>query len=469
MTIRSEITHAGPVTIRSVRYHEGMKESFPKVQFAKEADDSMPTLDTQGTASCQTIRGYGFGLTESTVINFQRLKKTDQKKVLNELFSREKGAGLNYLVLPLSSTDFNDPSRGDFSVCDCKDGEPSVDGSCFNPQRLEDSIQMLQRAREINPELKVGLKPWTTPPYMKKKESLEGRSNPYLGGDFDGKWSKSLASCLAKATDWVIKKGIPVQSLAVQNEPGLKLDYPSVYMDNDSHAQVLDELHRQLEKSHPEVQLVLRSDNFISAYDAKSTFEKMETKPRGMAFLAHCYSNDPETSLHLLPEGKKSFCAEDQFEYGMGECSASNLPSDGDFGWWMNNRVMLDTSMGANVILAWNGILDEKFGPQNFGCAKCRGLITTDFTDPHRPQITVNPEMQAISMIAKITRPGSKRLVLPSPEGMPQSHIFVNPDGSHSGIFWNDSNDPKKFQLLTDDCRRIVVEVPSYGAVSVQW
>src|SRR5262249_50701351 len=121
------------------------------------------------------------------------------------------------------------------------------------------------------------------------------------------------------------------QSVTVQNEPGLSLPYPSVYMDSDALADVLDQM-QDLGVSKPNTQLAIRSDNFIAAGDVKETMQKMKAPPANSLFLAHCYSNDPQSTNKLLPKGAKALCGQGKtIEYGMGECSATGQPQDRDF------------------------------------------------------------------------------------------------------------------------------------------
>lgn len=466
---------AGEAVARAefVRYDDGLQSFSARLAFSRTAKGDGTRIDVSAAAaaeSCQTIRGYGFGLSESTVLNFRRLNENDRRFVLTKLFAPEDGANLTYVVLPLSSTDFSDSARGDFSVCDCGDRRIGPDGTCFDPSRLKDAIELLREARRINPAIRVSLKPWTTPPYMKTAESLATlTSGPYKGGDFDPKWTGSLARCLARSVEWVKAQGIPVQSLTVQNEPGLKLPYPSVFMDNASHARVLDEVHRLLRKKSPEVQLVLRSDNFNSVWDAKATFDLMKTKPKKMAFFGHCYSNDPQSSLELRPAGKKLFCEDErEFEYAMGECTASREPGDGDFGWWMSQRVIQDTDMGAGAIIAWNGLLDEKYGPTNFGCEGCRGLISADFSDAET-RLRENPELKAIATIARRAQPGAKRLLVDVPAGDVQAVFLKNPDGSKVGVLWNESWEARPVHLKTGGGEGLSLTLPARAAATVTW
>jgi glucosylceramidase len=419
-------------------------------------------IDLGSTQSCQEMDGFGFTLTESSVINISRLPFKTKIETLNALFNSETGAGFNYMAIPLSSTDFNDSSKGDFSVCDCK--KPNPDGSCFDAERLKQTIEVLKLAKNINPNIKLMLKPWTTPPHMKRENSI-GNPNPYYGGDFDPKWINSYSSCLADSVRFFKKNGFQVQSIAAQNEPGLKLPYPSTYFDDYDHGKLLNAVASKIHSFSAETQMVVRSDNFISAPGAKRTLEILNSQHKRPIFAAHCYSNDPHSSNKLLSQNKKRFCStreNRELEYFMGECSATGRPDYiGDFNWWLKNRVVNDIDQGASGILAWNGILDDQYGPKNNGCPKCRGLLTADFSKS-TPEVIKNPEYYALAHAAKFVKSGARRLILEE-----NQLAFQNPDGSTVILLHNQSQSPKFFTILTEECKTMHVTVPKASTVSI--
>lgn len=431
---------------------------------------SVPFVDAElKREECQTMRGFGFGVTSATVINYQKLPAEKRKEVMEQLFSSKSGAGLSYLVLPLSSTDFNDPTAADYSICDCGAKKPSKKSSCFSPEPFADQVHFIQEATKINPNIKLMIKPWTSPPHMKVAKSFP-EATPYRGGDFDIEWSESYASCLTQATEWLDKKGLKVKSVSVQNEPGLRMPYPSVFMSNAVQARLLDLLDGKMKKKFPDTQLVVRADNFNSVNDVKKTLALMKTKPNNLIFAAHCYAGKPAEAKGLLPKRTAMFCGGSKtMEYMLGECTGHTQVGKSDFSWWMDQRVFVDTAMGSTGTLAWNGILDEKFGPKNAGCQNCRGLATTDFSKTPA-QVTWNPEFHALKHASRFIQDGAKRLIAEDElePGLRQI-LFRNPDGTVAGIFHNISNENKKFRLITKDCRESEVDIAGKSVVSLAW
>lgn len=442
-----------------------LAELHNRIELKKRTEIKMhpyKIVDLAEARSCQEMDGFGFTLTESSVINITRLPFKEKIEALNALFDPEKGAGFSYLAIPLSSTDFSDSSRGDFSICDCKN--PNPDGSCFDASRLTDTLEVLNIAKNINPNIKLMLKPWTTPPHMKYPGSV-ANPNSYYGGHFDPKWINSYSSCLADSVKFFKKHGMSVQSIAAQNEPGLKLSYPSTFMDDNDHGRLLNALSEKIRPFSADTQIVVRSDNFISAPSVQRTLEILNPQNVRPIFAAHCYSNDPESSNKLLKNDQKRFCStkeNKQLEYFMGECSATGRPDYvGDFNWWLKNRVINDIDQGASGILGWNGILDQDYGPRNNGCPKCRGLLTADFSKSPA-EIIKNPEYYALAHVAKFVKPGAKRLILEE-----NQLAFENPDNSKVVVLFNGSHSPKFFSVQTEDCNVLPVTVPSESTVSL--
>lgn len=435
-------------------------------------DSPLPFVDAGAALpSCQTMRGYGFGLTSSTVINYEKLPPRGRKDMMRRLFDPDQGANFSYLVLPMSTTDFNGADEEDFSVCDCKPGQtPDPKRHCFDPSRLEHQMKFLEEARKWNPDLKVMLKPWSPPPHMKLQETVNQKI-PYRGGKFNIEWADSLGACLADATRYVQSRGIKVQSVAAQNEPGIQMPYPSVYMDEASQAKVLDGVYSRMKKEQPDLQLVLRSDNFNSAHEVLKTAKMITSGARSLVFAAHCYSGEPDPAVDAMPRGANAFCGGDQsIEYMLGECTGHTSVSDADFSWWMDKRVMTDTQMGATGTVTWNGILDEKHGPKSGGCEQCRGLATTDFSDEKKTKVLWNPEFYAVNHASRFLKPGAVRLVVDRENGAGVKQLlFKNPDDTTVGIFWNSSGETKRFRVVTRDCRESEIVMPPNTATTLTW
>jgi glucosylceramidase len=422
-------------------------------------------LDLKGKSTCQEMRGFGFTMTESSAITLNKLSPEQRKSAMHKLFDPNSGAGMNYVILPLSSNDFSDPKRGDFSVCDCKSGEDPTQG-CFHPERIQEEIDLLQQAQSLNPDLKLMLKPWSPPPYMKDLPS-DNKGNPYYGHDYDGKWNDAYASCLAKAVQYVQGQGLKVQSIAAQNEPGLKLPYPSSYFSDDAHADLLSKLEKRLQQENLNPQIVVRSDNYISAWDARGTLDRMKEKPEHPVFDGHCYSNDPDDVKHVLGK-QKDFCSPNDtgnLEYILGECSATGNNPDykGDFDWWANYLIGGNIEQGASGALGWNAILGPDFGPKNHGCSRCRGLLSV--TDDQK--VKENPEYYAIEQYSKYIQPGAVRQIVDSVDGV-DSLVFKNPDESEVAILSNKSDSFQALDLMTSSCKHVPITLPPGAVISVK-
>ena len=435
-------------------------------------NSSLPYLDTENLLSCQTIRGYGFAVTNSTVHNYNKLSPELKKEVMTKLFSRKKGANLSYIVLPLSSTDFEVEPVQDYSVCNCKNPEPGK--NCFDPKPMAGQIQFLKEAKKINPNLKVQLKPWTQPPFM-LEAGTENKKNPYWAGTLDGKWTDTIAQCLASSVDWVEKQGIRVQSITPQNEPGfVKNNYPTLLVNTEKMAKIINTLHPLLKKKHPKVQIIVRDDNYNSVWDTQKEMKQFNFESKNLVFGGHCYVPSLDLMEILLAKGKKMFCpfgeAPNELEYMMSECTGTGPGKPSDFAWWMQKIVLDESYIGASGLIAWNGILDENWGPHNENCENCRGFVNADFSKKEQVTLTWAPEYFALAHIAHVFQPGAKRIVTEERSIAGVGHIIAkNHNGSTAGVFWNPNSEQKTFRVVTHSCQEILVNVPGKSAISLSW
>ena len=84
----------------------------------------------------------------------------------------------------------------------------------------------------------------------------------------------------------------------------------------------------------------------------------------------------------------------------------------------------------------WNLALDPYGGPTNGGCTTCRGVLTID---PATGAVTRNVEYWLLAQFGRGVRPGAVRVdsTASNPTGV-QSVAFVNPDGSHALVLYNE-------------------------------
>jgi glucosylceramidase len=116
--------------------------------------------------------------------------------------------------------------------------------------------------------------------------------------------------------------------------------------------------------------------------------------------------------------------------------------------------------------LFFNLALDPNGGPTNGGCTNCRGVLTID---PVTHAVQYNVEYWLLSHIGRFVAPGAVRVdsTYSTPTGV-QSVAFLNPDGSHALVLYNEggSSQPVTIRWNGQAAR---VQIPSGAIATVRW
>ena len=95
--------------------------------------------------------------------------------------------------------------------------------------------------------------------------------------------------------------------------------------------------------------------------------------------------------------------------------------------------------------MKWNLALDPAGGPTNGGCPSCSGLVTVD---PATGQVSRSATYDAWAHVGRFVRPHAR--VIGSTtygEHHLESVAFLNPDGSHALVVYNDAGTAAHFDV----------------------
>lgn len=438
----------------------------PMVEFSAdvEASGSLPTIELNPKKKFQTMYGFGAALTEACVMHLNRLPKKMREEFLQKAFG-PNGANFNLIRLPMGATDFADPVKGNYTYNDTKGNKPDPQFKNFDMSRDEKSFEIIREVQKINPNLKVMVTPWSAPAWMK----TTGKIN---GGFLEPKYRQTYANYFAKVIKEYKKRGIPVHSLTIQNEPAFEIyGVPSMKIEpKDQGLFIRDFLGPTLEKNNLDMRIFGHDHNWSqSERDADPIGHVKGVKKylKGMAY--HCYGGTKWGMWDTVNNHP-------DLELFQTECSGSNegYPHASDFHWWLDTQSIGAINMGTTGSIAWNLCLDDKNGPVNWGkgysgCTNCRGLAEINFAGAD-PKVIYNPEFHALAQTSRFIVPGTKRIeVAGKTDEIIQSTAFERPDGSLVLVVENLKNEPTKFRALMPDCRSMVYELPAQGASTFLW
>ena len=411
----------------------------------------------------QKMDGYGAALTEACTINLMKLSPENRARTLERMFSKTKGAGFDYIRLPIGASDFVDNEKPFYSYNDTPGNSPDPSFQHFSMARDEKTFQLIREAKRINPNLRVMISPWSPPAWMKTSNSL-------IAGSLKREHYPDFANYLVLVTREYIKRGIPVTDLTIQNEPYYDSNsYPSMAVPTvDQTAIIRDHVSPALQREKLPLRIFIMDHNWANSADVNTMLDDASMKPHVGGVAYHCYGGHRWQMLDSL--GKHPDVATMQTE-----CTGTLAGEQvGDMHWWFENQALGAVNMGTTGSIGWNLCLDETGGPHRSSCTHCRGMVTVKTKDG-QPHVSFNGEFHALAQVSRFIRPGSRNLKLTaetaksSPIALDNATAFVNADGGVVFVAHNPSEKPVKLRVRRSDKRVVEFDLPAKGAVTLTW
>lgn len=356
----------------------------------------------------QNVEGVGAALTHASayVLNQQTAQVRDS--ILRVLLTAE-GIGINYTRLCIGASDF---APDLFSYSETEDQSLSN----FDISRDQtDVIPVLKEMKAINPGLHVMASPWSAPGWMKTSGSM-------VGGSLKPEYYNLYADYLIKYIKAYQSEGIDIEAITVQNEP---LYGTAAYSCMDMSAEeqkvfIRDHLGPKFREAkidtkiilydhncdHPEYPISILNDSVARQYVAGSGFHLY-----GGEISALCTVKDahPDKDLYFTEQS------------GGGWAPDFNE----NIRWYAGNLIAGAMNCYSKNVLLWNLVLDTNYGPKNFGCQNCYGVVEMDYNG----KITHRGEYYALAHYGKFVQPNAQRIHIETSENI-QCVAFKNPDQS---------------------------------------
>lgn len=446
---------------------DGSLVSEEKSQILTKAQVAEVTIDIDPEKRHQEIWGFGATITESCLKNMKALPSRERKELMTRLFSRDQGAGFNYLRLPVGANDY---SLSNYTLADTpknKKGEHLKDPNLkhYNFKRDKQFADFAKEVKKINPDLKVMITPWTPPAWMKDNNDLKG-------GVVKPEAYQAYAKYIMKALDSYTKAGVEVHHVTMMNEPLIgwakeKWGFSQAYMDVEEQKKFLSQNLAPLMMARPELKtkLLLSDHNWDHLELYKDFFKDENIKAVSGGMAAHCYGGS-------LNDVKKFIEKHPEIPVMQTECTASFTkdPTGQSFRWWLENQSVDALRSGVTGSLAWNICLDEKGEPRNNGCWGCRGMVTIDQSQKKKPKLVYNEEYFALAQTSKYVQRGAVRITsTESKENGVINVAFINPDNSRVVVMRNTKDVAVKVSVRDDNCQAVANVIPAGGALSLKW
>ncbi|XP_015601455.1 glucosylceramidase [Cephus cinctus] len=403
----------------------------------------------------QSITGFGGAFSDSAGINIKNLSQAAQNNLMEAYFG-VNGSRYNFGRIPIGGSDF---STRKYTYDDSPD-DISLAQFALADEDLQYKIPLMQKALELNPDLKFLAAPWTAPPWMKT-------NNDYNGiGFLKKEYYQLYTDYLIKFMDAYKDYGLEMWSLSTGNEPFNGL-IPIISINSMGWTPsslsnwISNNLGPTLRASPYNATKILTLDDqqFELPWFIAKLFKDPKTKnyTDGVAF--HWYW-DNLIGSSVLDATHDEF--PDKFLI-MTEACAGAYPTDVEkvmLGSWTRGEsyildIIENLSHWTTGWIEWNLALNEKGGPS----------WTTNFVDSsiivnaENDEFYKQPTYYALAHFSKFIPRNSVRIDLPSSSDI-KSVAFITPTNDTVIVLYNKNGTAQDLSIKDPNRGYINVKLP---------
>ena len=182
-----------------------------------DAGAVLPDITVYPNKSLQTIEGFGGCFNEKGWEALSVLSPEERGTVMHRIFDPVDGLGFSICRVPIGANDY---ALDRYTL-----NETPLDYEMKHFSIERDKIRLIpyiKEAMSIQPTLRLWASAWTPPTWMKDNRTFD--SGGFLD---DPKIYRAYALYLLKFIQAYRQEGLPMEAVAVQNEPGTLTNYPS--------------------------------------------------------------------------------------------------------------------------------------------------------------------------------------------------------------------------------------------------
>jgi glucosylceramidase len=414
--------------------HVSTSDSFLIEHPVKEGGSGPPDITVYPGKTRQTIEGFGGCFNEKGWEALSALSMEERKSVLRRIFDPEEGIGFTVCRVPIGANDY---AMDRYSL---NENAHDYEMKHFSIER--DRIRIIPYIKEalsIQPKLRLWGSAWTPPTWMKDNKL-------YDSGNFidDPRMYRAYALYLLRFIRAYRQEGLPVEAVAVQNEPGTLTNYPSCDWTPAQYLTFIrDHLGPLFEKEGLHDAIML------------GTFNQPNNVSHALTVLL-----DPTARRFVSLAGLQwyALCLADQMRVFAPGLTVWQTETDCGNWFWMPNhdpdmpqndilyagftwdKIRDYLKAGATVYELWNMVLgpdgksidSKKPWPQN-------SMITVD---PSTKQVRYTPLFGAIGSFSKFVPPGSRMIETEGLAPEADALAFLDPSGRVVVALYNRKSGP---------------------------
>lgn len=407
------------------------EESFFVEYPVPGSDSGLPDVTVYPKKNRQKIEGFGGSFNEKGWEALSVLNGEERQTVMRRIFDQKEGLGFSVCRVPIGANDYaieryslnetpNDYAMKHFSI---------------DRDRMH-IIPYIKEALSIQPRLRLWGSAWTPPTWMKDNRDFD--SGNFLD---DPKIYEAYALYLSKFIQAYRQEGLPMEAVAVQNEPGTLTNYPSCDWTPVQYLSFIrDYLGPLFEKEglHDAIMLGTFNQPNLVAHALTVLLD-----PVARRFVSLCgmqwYSIDFMDKLQIFAPGLTVWQTEtDCGNWHWLPGFTPDMPENGivyaGFTW---QKIRDWLKSGVSVYEIWNMVLrpdgksidSQSPWPQN-------AMITVD---PETREVRYTPMYGAVGSFSKFVPPGSMMVEMEGLAARSNTAAFVDPDGRVVVVLYNEN------------------------------
>ena len=367
-----------------------------------DAGSGLPDVSVYPDATCQTIEGFGGAFNEKGWQALSVLDERQRREVMRRLFDPVEGLGFSVCRVPIGSSDFAldrytlNETAGDFEM-----KHFSID------RDRRHLIPYIKEAMVFQPRLRLWASAWTPPTWMKDNRAFD--SGAFLD---DPKMYRAYALYLLKFIRAYRAEGLPIEAVAVQNEPGTLTDYPSCdwtpvqyltfirdYLGPLFHAEGLNNAIMLGTFNQPK--LAGHALTVLTDPRARPLVAMAGMQWYSLAFMDQLKRAAPGLTVWQT----ETDCGNWHWQPDYDPDKPQNDIAYASFTW---EKIRDWLKAGVTVYELWNMVLDS--GGKSIGSKRAWPQNSAITVHPETREVRYTPMFGAIGSFAKFVRPGSRRV-----------------------------------------------------------
>ncbi len=388
--------------------------------------DTPPDQLVDEATKLQQWQGFGGTFNERGWEALALVSPEERQRAFELLFGSGEGARFIHGRIPIGASDY---AMDRYTLSEQPDDFTMESFSVArDEQRL---IPFVKAALAVNPDLHLWASPWTPPAWMKENKSTDGgriRNEPKI--------LDAYALYLARFVEAYAARGITVEAIQPQNEPGYEQTYPTCLW--------TPELLRDFVGQYLGPTFANRGMKTEIWFGTLSAPEDVKHVAAVMA--------DPKAAgyirgfgvqwntLSAVPDMVKSYGLPImQTEHRCGNYpwrktgfNPTKAPNDHAYAEETWALITSWVRAGVSSYLAWNMVLDTVGLNMDVGRPWPQNALLT--VDPDTRVLNVTPAYYVFRHLSQFVDPGARRLAT---QGDVDALAFENPDGSFATVLYN--------------------------------